>query len=310
MRYFYLFTLAFSLLAGHATYAQRGNTSSYQISYNYVYDDPYSFKKFKMHLDILGLDWTMGNFPLHAGLQININPHPRFTMEALFRGSYYDFRFFEAKKSDSKMSDNKLLPFMYAEGVLEWNAMDKLRRRNLRFNLTQLTIDYYWQYTEYAYIPISYRRFFSFRAGGQYYMMPVEGSSKVPLTVEGTSTNYQDNYYTMASSYAVFGGISWGRKARTSIKIRDYGIRRVVQQNQFMVDVLYGFPSIADLQIGGNEYKIETPKPRNLGWRMGWQWNNYNMHQRFEFGQRPGIHKGHFFMMYTLGFTIMGREKE
>ncbi len=305
----HLATFLLMILLASSSFAQRNNSSDYQISYNYIYDDPYGFKKFKVHLDILGLDWSMGNFPLHAGIQLNINPHPRINIEALYRGSYYDFRFFEAKKNENKMSENKLLPFMYGEAVFEWNAVDKERRRNLKFNLTQLNIGYYWQYTEYAYIPISYRRFFSLRAGGQYYIMPVEGTGKVPLTVEGTGTTYQDDHYTMASSYAVFGGISWGRKARTAIKIRDYGIRRVVQQNQFMVDVMYGFPSIANLQVAGNEYVLEMPKPRNIGWRVGWQWSNFNMHQRFEFGQRPGIHKGHFFVMYTLGFTIVGREK-
>lgn len=280
-----------------------------KISYSYIYDDPYGFKKFKVNLDILGVDWSMGNFPIHAGIQFNINPHPRINIEALYRASYYDFRFFEAKKNENKLSENKLLPFMYGEALLEWNVVDKQRRRNLKFNLTQLNLGYYLTYTEYAYIPISYRRFFSFRAGANYYTMPVEGTGSVPFTVEGTGTTYESDYYTMARGMAVFGGISWGRKARTSVKIRDYGIRRVVQQNQFMIDVMYGIPSIADLEIGGTAYALDMAKPRNIGWRAGWQWSNFNMHQRFEFGQRPGIHKGHFFLMYTLGFTIVGREK-
>lgn len=299
----------FGLLAlSQVAWAQR-SSSNYQISYNYLYDDPYAFKKFKLHLDILGMDWSMGNFPLHAGLQVNIHPHPRINIEALYRGSYYDFRFMEARKNEDKLSDNRLLPFMYAEALFEGHVVDKQKRRNLKFNLTQIS-GYYWQYTEYAYIPINYRRFFSLRAGANYYIMPVEGTSDVPLQVEGNTTTYQDDYYTMATGMAVFGGISWGRKAKTAVKIRDYGTRRVVQQNQFMVDVMYGIPNIANLEIGGAEYALQMAKPRSLGWRIGWQWNNMNMHQRFEFGQRPGIHKGHFFLMYTLGFTIVGREKD
>jgi hypothetical protein len=285
------------------------NSSSYKIEYKYLYDDPYAFRKFKIHLDILGLDWTAGNFPIHGGLQINYSPHPRINFEVLGRVAYYDFRFFAAKKNDDKMSDNKLLPFMYGEALIEWNAMDKERRRNLKFNLTQLTVNYYWQYTEYAYIPITYRRFFSFRGGANYYMMPVEGTSKTPLTDKTTGTTYESDYYTMAKALSFFGGISWGRKARTAIRITDYGIRRVVQQNQFMVDVIYCFPDIGNLDVLGTERVLTMAKPRNLGWRIGWQWNNYNMHQRFEFGQRPSYDKSNFFLMYTLGFTIIGREK-
>ncbi len=312
MRYSIRLSVIFvALFTAFSATAQRSSSrdSDYNISYSYNYDDPFAFRKFKVHLDLLGLDWTAGNFPIHGGIQFNINPHPRINIEALYRISYYDFRYHEARKNDNKMSDNKLLPFMYAEGLIEWNAVDKEKRRNLKFNLTQIT-GYDWQYTEYAYIPISYRRFFSLRAGANYYLMSVEGSGDVPLNVENGGSTYQDDYYTMAKGMSFFGGISWGRKARTSIKIRDYGIRKVVQQNQFMVDVMYGIPSIANLEIGGTEYALEMAKPRNIGWRVGWQWSNLNMHQRFEFGQRPGIHKGHFFLMYTLGFTLIGREKD
>lgn len=283
--------------------------SSYQIKYNYLYDDPYAFRKFKVNLDIFGLDWTAGNFPIHGGVQINYNPHPRINLEVLGRVSYYDFRYHAARKNEDKLSDNKLLPFMYGEALIEWNAMDKERRRNLKFNLTQLTINYYWQYTEYAYIPITYRKFFSFRGGANYYIMPVEGTSKTPFTDNVTGTTYQTNYYTMAKAMSFFGGISWGRKARTAIRITDYGIRKVVQQNQFMVDVMYGFPNIGNLETLGTEHALTMAKPRNLGWRVGWQWSNFNMHQRFEFGQRPSYDKSNFFLMYTLGFTIIGREK-
>ncbi|CAN5441085.1 hypothetical protein BH09BAC1_BH09BAC1_13380 [soil metagenome] len=308
MRHVAFLTVFLSIMLVASTQRADAQRNSDRISYSYLYDDPYAFKKFKVHLDILGLDWSMGNFPIHAGLQFNINPHPRINIEVLYRASYYDFRFHAARKNENKMSDNTLLPFMYGEALLEWNAVDKEKRRNLKFNLAQLT-GYNWQYTEYAYIPIAYRRFFSLRAGANYYIMPVEGTSKVPLNVEGTTTTYQNNYYTMAKGMALFGGISWGRKARTAIKIRDYGIRRVVQQNQFMVDVMYGVPDIADLKIGSNEYALNLTKPRNIGWRIGWQWSNFNLHQRFEFGQRPSIDKSYFFMMYTLGFTIVGREK-
>ncbi len=308
-----LLVVSFSAMAQRGGGQQRNsssssNSSSYQIKYNYLYDDPYAFKKFKVHLDILGVDWTLGNFPVHGGVQINYNPHPRFGIEVLGRASYYDFKFFEAKKNEDKLSTNKLLPFIYGEASIQWNAMDKERRRNLKFNLTQLTINYYWQYTEYAYIPITYRRFFSFRAGANYYMMPVEGTSKAPLMDDATGTAYEGDYYTMATGMAVFGGISWGRKARTAIKITDYGVRRVIQENQFIADVMYGVPDIANLQTAGGEYKIRLDDPRKIGWRVGWQWNNVNMHQRFEVGQRPSYIKKNFYLMYTLGFTIIGRE--
>lgn len=309
LNHFVLFFLLFFFGVAHTVVAQRNNNDNYKISYTYNYDDPYAFKKFKVHLDILGLDWALGNFPIHAGVQFNINPHPRINIEALYRASYYDFRFNEARKSDTKLSENSLLPFMYGEALFEWNAVDKERRRNLKFNLTQLNIGYYWQYTEYAYIPISYRRFFSLRAGANYYTMPVEGSGKEPFTVEGSSTQYQSDHYTMTNAMSFFGGISWGRKARTSIKIRDYGTRRVVQQNQFMVDVMYGFPDIGNLEVAGTEYKLAVANTKNIGWRAGWQWSNMNMHQRFEFGQRPSVFKANFFLMYTIGFTIIGREK-
>lgn len=312
-----LLALSFSANAQRGGDQQRnGNSSSsssnsngdYKISYNYNYDDPYAFKKFKLHLDLLGIDWTLGNFPVHGGLQINYNPHPKFGIEILGRASYYDFKFWEAKKNDDKLSTNKLLPFMYGEASIQWHVVDKARRRNLKFNLRQLTVNYYWQYTEYAYIPITYRRFFGFRAGANYYMMPIEGSSKHPLTNELTGTTYESDYYTMTNAMAFFGGVTWGRKAKTSIKINDYGTRRVIQQNQFLADVMYGFPDIANIEVSGSEFKLKVADPRKLGWRIGWQWNSVNMHQRFEVGQRPSYIKKNFYLMYTLGFTLIGRE--
>ncbi len=311
-----LLALSFSAMAQRGGDQQRNstninsssNSSSYKINYNYLYDDPYAFKKFKLHLDILGIDWTLGNFPVHGGIQVNYNPHPRFDIEVLGRASYYDFKFHDARKNEDKLSTNKLLPFIYGEASIQYNVMDKERRRNLKFNLTQLTINYYWQYTEYAYIPITYRKFFGFRAGANYYMMPVEGTSKTPLTDEVLGTNYESDYYTMANAMAVFGGVSWGRKARTAVKITDYGVRRVVQQNQFLADVMYGFPDIANLETANGEYKLKMADPRQLGWRVGWQWNNVNIHQRFEVGQRPSYIKKSFYLMYTLGFTLIGRE--
>lgn len=289
------------LTAATSSFAQRNN----RIYYNIDHNDPYDLKKFRLLLDPLFIDWHFKKFPLGAGIQTNINPHYRINIELLFRAAYYDSKLKDAK--DENLADNKLLPFMYMEGVFEVNAMDKLQYHNIRVSLSK---DYYLLYNveHYIKVPVQQRRTFAFRGGFIRYSNFVEGDSKFPLET-GAVSGLQNDYYTMYTVNAPFAGFSVGTINKYRITVKNYGYVSRFRSKIFYADFMYGFKHISDIELAGAAVPVDVEGFRPYGWRVGWQWIDNITHMRFEVGQRPSISEKYWYLMFGIGFQLIGNEK-
>ena len=294
-----LFCLLFLSVA--TIHAQRNN----RIYYNIDNNDPYDLKKFRLMLDPLFIDWHFKKFPLGAGIQANIQPHHRINLELQFRAAYYDTKLKDAKEEN--LGENRLLPFMYAEGLFEVYAMDKLRSNTIRITLSK---DYYLLYNveNYIKVPVQQRSLFSFRMGYIRYNNFVEGDGEFPL--EGSATSYQDDYYSMYTIQAPYVGFGVGSINKYRITVKNYGYVSRFRMKMFYADFLYGFKHIADIDLaGGTAVPVDVDGFRPYGWRVGWQWVDNLMHMRLEAGQRPSISDKYWYLMFGIGFQLIGNEK-
>lgn len=293
--------LTLFVMAAASGMAQRNN----KIYYNIDHNDPYDLKKFRLLLDPIFIDWHFKKFPLGAGIQTNINPHYRINIELLFRAAYYDSKLKDAK--DENLAENKLLPFMYMEGVFEVNAVDKLKYNSIRITLSK---DYYLLYNveNYIKVPVQQRRIFAFRGGFIRFNNFVEGDGEFPL--ENGAATYQDDYYTMYTVNAPFVGFSSGTINKYRITVKNYGFVSRFRSKMFYADFMYGFKHISDIELaGGKEVPVDVEGFRPYGWRVGWQWIDNVTHMRFEVGQRPSISERYWYLMFGIGFQLIGNER-
>lgn len=274
-----------------------------KVSYTYYFNDPTKLTKEKVYLDVL----TLGSGGLGAGVHGYFQPVKNLSVNGLFRYCYLDF-----VKGAEKASTNEIKSTFHGEANAQFQFASKVAKKERKTgiivagNATSKTT---------VKVPAKKFKSYSVRGGLMMYRNTIVGTKDNPFKSNGL--DFYDvvgdkNLVANETGTCVFVGYTGRRVKKVGIDADGYGKRRAFLSRFFFMDAIIGGTVLSDVQYNNLTFDIKDTKRSNVGYRVGWEWEENGTLTRFEMGNRPGFNSTAMpfnYVMLTFGFRVYGKEK-
>lgn len=274
---------------------------SQKTHYTYYFNDPTKLTNKKVYLDVL----TLGAGGVGAGVHGYYQPIKNITINALFRYSYYDFI-----KSAEKVSTNSVKSSFHTEANAQLQFASKIAKKERKTAVilagsatSKTTIK----------VPAKKYKTYNLRGGVMMYRNAIAGTKDHPFRSNGADFYVADkNLVTNETGTCFFAGYAGRRVKKVGIDADGYGKRRAFLSRVFFMDAIIGGTVLSDVQYNNLTVDVKDTKRSNVGYRIGWEWEENGTLVRFEMGNRPGFNGTAIplnYVMLNFGFRVYGKEK-
>lgn len=323
------------ILASSASYAQDDRKDKTAVTYEELYDEPYSVNKLFIGFQPFYGELFATNVNAGFGAEASYYYKEKLDFKAHFRktysSSFYDFNRDLAKRNSNV--DNKPETFDYYELGATYHIKDfdvSSKTKMVLYKSSYKGNKWASRVPLHAEVPCKVRKIYGARLGGIVWnsttdlssALAAQGLSNADLTTSegvGLPVTYTDpntgldrnfNVFSNIYSTAVYAGgsITWIRNVAVSFDKYEEGVDDGILT--LFLDILYA-PSlrIEDVKYQGEIYSVSPLKTKPLGFRAGID-GKFNRQLSWgyggEIGYRPSVGSRCFYAMFKMTFPLYG----
>lgn len=303
------------------------------VTFEEIYDEPYSINKLFVHLQPLYGDIFATNVNAGFGLQAEYSIKDKVDLRAHFR-STYGSKFFDLNREQGSQTsevDNILKPFTYFElgGTYHIKDVEKSSKTKIvLYKKSYAGNKWAARVPLNAQVPCKVRQVIGGRLGTTIWQSAIDVNNimdKQELTADDfknseasslgsvASTDFGDDDVSIFSNVStvglyVGGSFSWIRNAAFSFDKFEGGVDDLILTTYF--DILIApRVSLEDIVYKGTTYDISPLGTSKIGFRAGIEGKfnrNFSWAYGGEIGYRPGIEGRMFYALVKISFPVFG----